>query len=129
MASPGAVRYAAVREGGRVAFRTAGARGPAFVYIGGSASHQDLLWEEPGFRQLYGGLGDIARDTGLKILGPNCLGIANYLRRARISFSEYPAPREIRGISVGIASQSGALSQSLAQAIECGASVSHISRP
>lgn len=70
-------------------------------------------------------LGDIARDTGLKILGPNCLGIANYLRRARISFSEYPAPREMRGISVGIASQSGALSQALAQAIECGASVSH----
>jgi acetate---CoA ligase (ADP-forming) len=70
-------------------------------------------------------LGDIARNTGLKILGPNCLGIANYLRRARISFSEYPTPRAIRGISVGIASQSGALSQSLAQAIECGVSVSH----
>jgi acetate---CoA ligase (ADP-forming) len=70
-------------------------------------------------------LGAIARDSGLKILGPNCLGIANYLRRARISFSEYPAPRAMRSISVGIASQSGALSQSLAQAIECGASVSH----
>jgi len=70
-------------------------------------------------------LGDIARESGLKILGPNCLGIANYLRRARITFSEYPAPREMRGISVGIASQSGALSLSLAQAIECGASVSH----
>jgi class 3 adenylate cyclase len=61
MASPGAVRYAAVRGGGRVAFRTAGASGPSLVYIGGSASHQDLLWEEPGFRHLYGGLGDIAR--------------------------------------------------------------------
>ena len=47
------------------------------------------------------------------------------MRRARISFSEYPAPRETRGVSMGIASQSGALSQSLAQAIECGASVSH----
>jgi acetate---CoA ligase (ADP-forming) len=70
-------------------------------------------------------LGEIARESGLKILGPNCLGIANYLRRARVSFSQYPAPRELRGISVGIASQSGALSQSLAQAIECGASVSH----
>jgi acetate---CoA ligase (ADP-forming) len=67
----------------------------------------------------------IARESGLKILGPNCLGIANYLRRARISFSEYPAPRQMRGVSVGIASQSGALSQALAQAIECGASVSH----
>jgi acetate---CoA ligase (ADP-forming) len=70
-------------------------------------------------------LGDIARESGLKILGPNCLGMANYLRRARVSFSEFPAPRELRGISVGIASQSGAMSQSLAQAIECGASVSH----
>jgi acetate---CoA ligase (ADP-forming) len=67
----------------------------------------------------------IARGSGLKILGPNCMGIANYLRGARITFSEYPAQREMREISVGIASQSGALSQSLAQAIECGASVSH----
>jgi acetate---CoA ligase (ADP-forming) len=70
-------------------------------------------------------LGRIARESGLKILGPNCLGIVNYLRGARVSFSEYPAPRVPRSISVGIASQSGALSQSLAQAIECGASVSH----
>jgi acyl-CoA synthetase (NDP forming) len=71
-------------------------------------------------------LGDLARETGLKILGPNCLGVANYLGRARITFSEYPAPREMPGMSVGIAGQSGALSQALAQAIECGASVSHV---
>src|SRR5271165_330964 len=70
-------------------------------------------------------LGAIARESGLKVLGPNCLGMVNYLRRARISFSEFPAPRQMRDISVGIASQSGALAQSLAQAIECGASVSH----
>jgi acyl-CoA synthetase (NDP forming) len=67
----------------------------------------------------------IGRDFGLKILGPNCLGIANYLRRARISFSDYPTPRDMPGKCIGIASQSGALSQSLAQAIECGVSVSH----
>ena len=67
----------------------------------------------------------IGLESGLKILGPNCLGIANYLRRARISFSDYPTPREMPGKSIGIASQSGALSQSLAQAIECGVSVSH----
>jgi acyl-CoA synthetase (NDP forming) len=63
--------------------------------------------------------------SGLKILGPNCLGIANYQRRARISFSDYPAPRDMPGKSIGIASQSGALSQSLAQACECGMSISH----
>ena len=67
----------------------------------------------------------IGLDSGLKILGPNCLGIANYLRGARISFSDYPAPRGMLGKSIGIASQSGALSQSLAQAFECGASISH----
>jgi acyl-CoA synthetase (NDP forming) len=67
----------------------------------------------------------IGLESGLKILGPNCLGIANYLRGARISFSDYPTPREMPGRSIGIASQSGALSQSLAQAIECGVSVSH----
>ena len=70
-------------------------------------------------------LGEIALESGLKILGPNCLGIANYLRRARISFSDYPNPREMQGRSIGIASQSGALSQSLAQAMECGVSISH----
>lgn len=67
----------------------------------------------------------IGLESGLKILGPNCLGIANYPRRARISFSDYPTPRDMPGKCIGIASQSGALSQSLAQAIECGASVSH----
>ena len=70
-------------------------------------------------------LGAIAHESGLKVLGPNCLGIANYVRRARISFSDYPAPRAMPGKSIGIASQSGALSQSLAQAVECGASISH----
>jgi acyl-CoA synthetase (NDP forming) len=68
---------------------------------------------------------DIGLRNELKIIGPNCLGLANYVRRARISFSEYPAPRELRGASIGIASQSGALSQSLAQAMECGVPVSH----
>jgi acetate---CoA ligase (ADP-forming) len=72
-----------------------------------------------------GELGRLAQRFGLRILGPNCLGIANYLRRARITFSEYPKSGVPRPASVGIASQSGALSQSLAQAIERGVSVSH----
>ena len=71
-------------------------------------------------------LGQIAAGHGLRILGPNCLGIANYPIGARITFADYPLPRPARAPAVGIASQSGALSQSLAQAIECGASVSHV---
>jgi acyl-CoA synthetase (NDP forming) len=68
----------------------------------------------------------IARESGLRIIGPNCLGLANFLRRARITFSEYPQPpEEVPGWAVGIASQSGALSQSLSQAMEMGVAVSH----
>lgn len=70
-------------------------------------------------------LSQIAAESGLRILGPNCLGFANYARGARITFSEYPAPRPLRTASIGIASQSGALSQSLAQSIETNISVSH----
>ncbi|HWX80632.1 MAG TPA: acetate--CoA ligase family protein [Steroidobacteraceae bacterium] len=71
-------------------------------------------------------LGKIGIESGLKILGPNCLGIANYSRGARITFSEYPAPRQTRGVSIGIASQSGALAQAMAQAVECGAAISQV---
>ncbi|NMF88556.1 acetate--CoA ligase family protein [Aromatoleum petrolei] len=70
-------------------------------------------------------LTELGHRYNLRILGPNCLGIANYLRGARITFSEYPKFSAPRPESVGIASQSGALSQSLAQAIERGMSVSH----
>lgn len=71
-------------------------------------------------------LSQIASERNLRILGPNMLGMANYLRRARVTFAEYPAFGSPRHASVGIASQSGALSQSLAQAIERGMSVSHV---
>jgi acetate---CoA ligase (ADP-forming) len=65
-------------------------------------------------------LSQLAAESGMRILGPNCLGIGNYTLGARITFSEYPAVRPLRAASVGIASQSGALSQSLAQSIETG---------
>jgi acyl-CoA synthetase (NDP forming) len=94
--------------------------GGVILYASGYAETQ--LPERIALQQR---LRDIGLQSGLKIVGPNCLGIANYMRGARISFSDYPAPREMKGKSIGIASQSGALSQSLAQAIECGASVSH----
>jgi acetate---CoA ligase (ADP-forming) len=71
-------------------------------------------------------LTEIARKSGLKIFGPNCIGWVNYLRGALVSFLPYPrldAPREL---SIGLVSQSGALAQSLAQAIEHGTSFSHV---
>jgi acetate---CoA ligase (ADP-forming) len=94
--------------------------GGVILYASGYAETQ-----LPERIELQQRLRDIGLKSGLKILGPNCLGIANYMRRARISFSDYPAPRAMQGKFIGIASQSGALSQSLAQAMECGASISH----
>jgi len=94
--------------------------GGVILYASGYAETQ--LPERIALQQR---LREIGLQSGLKLLGPNCLGIANYIRRARISFSDYPAPRAMQGKFIGIASQSGALSQSLAQAIECGVSISH----
>ena len=70
-------------------------------------------------------LSALAAQYRLRIVGPNCLGIANYTCAARITFSEYPQAQFPSKVAVGIASQSGALSQSLAQAMERGTSVSH----
>jgi acetate---CoA ligase (ADP-forming) len=119
---PDCVAATVPREAAENVVREAASAGAGGVILYASGYAETQLAERIDQQQR---LTRIARESGLKILGPNCLGIANYLRGARISFSEYPAPRHTRGISVGIASQSGALSQALAQAIECGASVSH----
>ncbi len=121
-AVPDCVAAAVPRESAEDVVREAAEAGAGGVILFASGYAETQLPERIEQQRR---LGAIAREFGLKVLGPNCLGIANYLRRARISFSEYPAPREMRAISIGIASQSGALSQALAQAIECGASVSH----
>jgi acetate---CoA ligase (ADP-forming) len=122
-AVPDCVAITVPREAAEDVVREAAAAGAGGVILYASGYAETRLAERIAQQQH---LGQISRESGLKILGPNCLGIANYLRGARITFADYPGPRELRGISVGIASQSGALSQSLAQAIECGASVSHV---
>lgn len=71
-------------------------------------------------------LTEIARGSGLKIFGPNCIGWVNYLRGALVSFLPYPRLDAPRTDSIALVSQSGALAQSLAQAIEHGTSFSHV---
>lgn len=68
----------------------------------------------------------IARDSGMRIIGPNCIGLANFTIGANITFYnetrlERPAPH-----SIGIVSQSGALGNALIQSIERGVQVSHM---
>ena len=71
-------------------------------------------------------LSDIARDTGLKIVGPNCLGVFSFTLQLPITFTlglELPAPNDT---AIGLASQSGAMGNSVAQASRMGVSFSHL---
>lgn len=69
----------------------------------------------------------IARETGLRIIGPNCLGFVNFPLQAMLSFAsgemEVDAPARP---GIGIVSQSGALGFALGQAERRGMTVSHV---
>ncbi len=71
-------------------------------------------------------LAEIAAGAGMPLIGPNCIGIANYATQARVTFmpqGETPAPP---GGSIGVVSQSGALGFALAQAVERGVPIGHV---
>jgi acetate---CoA ligase (ADP-forming) len=71
-------------------------------------------------------LAALARETGMRIVGPNCIGVVNAPLDMRVTFMDItpiPAPRRQ---SVGMVSQSGALGMALAQAVVRGMSFSHV---
>jgi acetyl-CoA synthetase len=73
-------------------------------------------------------LAALARERGLPVLGPNCLGFGNFLTGAGVTFSAGPRPVAPRlpQAAIGIVSQSGAIGFALAQAVERGVPVSHV---
>ncbi|CAN7770153.1 acetate--CoA ligase family protein [Pseudorhodoferax sp. LjRoot39] len=71
-------------------------------------------------------LARIAHETGLRIIGPNCMGLANYASGALMSFSSYHAQEPLPPQAIGVVSQSGALSFSLGEAILRGTAFSHL---
>ena len=96
--------------GGAVVF----ASGYAETGLESHIAQQTRLWE-------------IARDTGMKILGPNCLGFVNFGASAVMSFAsaemEADPPHDR---AVGIVSQSGALGFALGQSERRGVAISHV---
>jgi acetyl-CoA synthetase len=68
----------------------------------------------------------LARTSGMPIIGPNCIGIVNYLSGAAITFSAVPKQAAVAPHAIGVISQSGALGFALALAAEHGAAVSHV---
>lgn len=71
-------------------------------------------------------LSDIARDSGIRILGPNCAGLINFTSTLGASFSSSLNMRHTSAPAVGLVTQSGALGYSLSQAVEHGAAFSHM---
>ena len=69
-------------------------------------------------------LAALVRGSRTRLVGPNCIGFANYATGVQLSFSEFPVARPGAG-AIGIASQSGALAMAIAQAAQAGTPVSH----
>jgi acyl-CoA synthetase (NDP forming) len=122
--TPDCVLIAVPRDGVEAAIQECAARGVggAIVYAAGYSETG-----RPELAAMQRRLTVIARESGLKILGPNCQGFINFDCSANVSFSaafkSLPARREK---SVGLASQSGALGFGLVQAATSGTSFSHL---
>jgi len=100
---------------------TAGARS-AIVYASGYA---EMAQPERIARQER--LAAIARESGMKLLGPNCMGFMNFPALAMASFAAADLKLEVPPRpGIGIASQSGALGYGLAQASQRGVTISHV---
>ena len=68
----------------------------------------------------------IAQATGLRLVGPNCIGVVSFPQQMGLTFADrlvFSGPEQA---GIGIVSQSGALGLSLLQAIESGARFSHV---
>jgi acetyl-CoA synthetase len=69
----------------------------------------------------------MAREGGVRLVGPNCIGLADYARGAEISFVAIPRPpAPPTRPAIGIISQSGNLGFALAQAVEAGMQVRRV---
>lgn len=71
-------------------------------------------------------LAELARESGVHLIGPNCIGVVNYLNDAAMTFSGLPRGTQSHAATVGIISQSGALGFAMAQAVERGMAISHV---
>lgn len=70
---------------------------------------------------------ELARAHGVRLLGPNCIGYANYVQNANVSFAYLPPRTEpLPRHAIGVVSQSGALAFALEQGARNGVAFSHV---
>ena len=68
----------------------------------------------------------LAARHGMRVVGPNCVGVANRVTGLHAAFAEFSPSELIPGNRVGLVSQSGALGLGLSHAAERGASITHV---
>lgn len=68
----------------------------------------------------------ISRESGLPVIGPNCIGYADFSRRILATFMPVNPYPEVTSRAIGVVSQSGALGFSLVSAAARGVSFSHV---
>jgi acyl-CoA synthetase (NDP forming) len=71
-------------------------------------------------------LAEIARASGLRLVGPNCIGVVNTALCAEMTFMSITPIPPPRPKAIGLISQSGALGMTLAQACVRNVSFSHV---
>jgi acetate---CoA ligase (ADP-forming) len=71
-------------------------------------------------------LRQIAAGAGMRLLGPNTTGFANFIIGAHAGFAEFPGGVRPGQAAIGLVSQSGALGLALAQAARHGVGISHV---
>jgi acetate---CoA ligase (ADP-forming) len=100
----------------------AGIRG-AIVFASGYAETG-----RPEHAELQARLTAISRQYGMRLLGPNCIGIVSGGGKLNLSFAEVPPIAPAPASAIGLVSQSGGLGFALAQASAHGYSFSHLLR-
>lgn len=68
----------------------------------------------------------LAREAGIRVVGPNCVGVANQVHGLHAAFAEFPRSEPLPGCRIGLVSQSGALALALSQAADRGVSFSQV---
>ena len=120
--APDCVVLAVPREGVEALVRDCAAAGVGACVIYSSGFVET---GKPEYIALQQRIVDIARAAGMRLVGPNCIGFANYSKRALISFFGSLGTGQLDSATIGLISQSGALGNAISQAMECGVSFSH----
>lgn len=69
---------------------------------------------------------ELAARCGMRVVGPNCVGVACNARGLHAAFAEFSRGDLIPGNRVALVAQSGALGMGLSNAAEHGTSISHV---